>query len=241
MLTPAEIAQEAAALQFAKAHKAAIANRLTDREFYCPEDQPVSVFMAGSPGAGKTEASKRLIAAATDGKNNIIRIDPDELREELPGYNGQNSFVFQKAVSVLVDRIHDLALKYNQSFLLDGTLSKYDKSDQNIERSLKRRRVVQILYVYQSPPLAWKFVCARELVEGRKIRPDHFIEQYFGAKDVVNALKEKFGGLIKVDLLVKANDNSHLRYKANIDRIEHYIPELYTPQMLRELIKEGVG
>lgn len=48
------------------------------------------------------------------------------------------------------------------------------------------------MYVYQDHELAWEFVRAREAIEGRKIKLEHFIEQYFGARQVVNQLKEYF-------------------------------------------------
>lgn len=130
------------AYRFAKSNKTAIAQRLTDKNIYIPEERPVSVFMAGSPGAGKTEASKSLISSMTEGENNILRIDPDELRHKFEDYAGDNSYIFQKGVSILVERIHDLALKRKQSFLLDGTLSKYEKSKSNIDRSLQKGRAV---------------------------------------------------------------------------------------------------
>ncbi len=237
MLTADELKLEEQALGFAKVNKRDISKRLTDKSIYLSEEHPVSVFMAGSPGAGKTEASKSLIENMTDGKNDILRIDPDELRTEFPGYTGDNSYVFQRGVSVLVERIHDLALKQSQSFLLDGTLSKYEKSKQNIARSLKRGRDVQILYVYQDPLLAWEFVCAREAIEGRKIKLEDFINQYFGAREAVNKLKFEFGSSVKVDLLLKNNDNSNRIYKANIDKIDNHVPEKYTAADLEEHLK----
>lgn len=220
----AGIQQEA--LEFARANKKAIARRLTDPEVFLPEENPVSVFMAGSPGAGKTEASIELLKAL-DGTP-IIRIDPDELRKEFSEYDGTNAWLFQKAVSVLVEKIHDLALEQGQSFLLDGTLSHYDKAYDNVKRSLKKGRVVQILYVYQEPLLAWQFVQAREAAEGRRILKDDFVDQYFAARDVVNQLKQVFGKDIGVDLLLKNNDNSDRMYKAGVDQIDHHIPEKYT-------------
>ena len=111
-----------------------------------------------------------------------MRIDPDDLRDEFQDYDGQNSWLFQPAVAILVERIHDYVLKNNQSFILDGTLSSLAKARSNIERSLKRDRYVQILYVYQEPKLAWQFVCAREALEGRRIERDTFVEQYFAAR-----------------------------------------------------------
>lgn len=216
------------AIKFAKSNKKNIAKELTDTAIFIPESNPVSVFMAGSPGAGKTEASKSLIESLLGDHSMLLRIDPDELRDRFEDYSGDNSWLFQGAISLLVEKIHDLALKQKQSFLLDGTLSRYDIAEKNIERSLKKRRVVQILYVYQEPRLAWEFVKARELEEGRRIEPRHFIGQYFAAREVVNKLKTKFGADVKVDLLLKNNDHSRRSYKAGIDLIDNHVPEKYT-------------
>lgn len=65
-----------------------------------------------------------------------------------------------------------------------------------------------IIFVYQRPELAWQFVQAREIVEGRKILPEHFVQQFFGSQAVVEQLKQKFGQRIQVDLLLKDNDGS---------------------------------
>ncbi|WP_371298443.1 zeta toxin family protein [Pseudomonas aeruginosa] len=73
---------------------------------------------------------------------------------------------------------------------------------------MRKGRTVLILYVYQRPDLAWNFVQARERVEGRKIPIEEFVRQYFAARDVVNRLKQHFGGSIEVDLLLKNNDGS---------------------------------
>lgn len=176
------------AIEFARNNKKRIARELTDPAIYLPEDEPVSVFMAGSPGAGKTEASISLLEALeTDGAN-VLRIDPDELRARFSDYDGSNSWLFHAAVSILVERIHDEALRQKQSFILDGTLASYKVAEKNIERSLSKGRVVQILYVYQDPKLAWQFVLAREGKEGRRIRREDFIEQYFSARENVNKL-----------------------------------------------------
>ncbi len=226
-LTNNEAEIQQTAVEFAKKNKKAIAKRLTDKNIFVPEENPVSVFMAGSPGAGKTEASIQLLDGFSDEGTRVLRIDPDELRFEFKEYTGENSWLFQGAVSILVEKIHDLALKQKQSFLLDGTLSKYEIAEQNIARSLKKERLVQILYVYQEPNLAWEFVLAREIAEARRIKPEHFISQYFAARDVVNRLKLKFKGDIRIDLLLKNNDNSHRAYKANIDKIDNHVPEKY--------------
>jgi hypothetical protein len=62
---------------FVRDNRREIAKALTDPNIYLPEEHPVSVFMAGSPGAGKTEASLELLAQYG---NRVLRIDPDDLR-----------------------------------------------------------------------------------------------------------------------------------------------------------------
>ncbi|TCT01459.1 zeta toxin [Pseudofulvimonas gallinarii] len=73
--------------------------------------------------------------------------------------------------------------------------------------------------------LAWKFVQAREAAEGRRIELRTFIDQYFGAREVVNRIKREFGSVMQVDLLMKNNDNSNRFYRAGIDQIDSHIPE----------------
>lgn len=235
MMTDAEARIADAALVFAKANRKPIARRLTDPEVYSAESQPVSVFMAGSPGAGKTEASIELIGRFAGWP--ILRIDPDELREEFPGYDGGNAWLFQSAVARLVDAVLDQAFHKDLSFVLDGTFASYEVARKNVQRSFDDGRRVQILYVYQDPMLAWGFVQARESAEGRRIRPEHFIQQYFGAREVVNRLKSELGSVLHVDLLMKNNDNSHRFYMAGVDRIDFHIPE----RMSRAELEQRLG
>jgi len=225
---------EATAWTYAKANKAHIARRLTDTAEYPKEENPVSVFMAGSPGAGKTETSIELLKKFE--QESILRIDPDHLRLEFAGYAGVNSHLFQRAVTVLVERIHDLALKNSQSFLLDGTLSNYNVAAKNVERSLSRKRTVQILYIYQEPKFAWQFVKDREAQEGRRIRPDDFVSQYFAARNVVQSLKVKFGKDIKIDLILKNVDGSDRKTFFNVDQIESHVPEKYSLEDVKRLV-----
>ena len=234
-----------AAVAFARENKSTIASRIADLKKYPREKNPVSVFMAGSPGAGKTEASIRLpdqIAdqnAKEDGvakeNLNVVRIDADELRLEFDAYTGENSDLFQYPTSILVDRIHDLVLKQSQSFILDGTLSNYERAEENITRSLNRDRVVQILYVYQTPEQAWKFVKQREKIEGRHIPPEAFIDQYFAARNNANELKRKFDNRIRLDLLLKNIEGTNRLYRTGIDQIDNHVPEKYSKKRYQNI------
>ncbi len=206
-MSPEEI--KAAAVAFAKEHKAHIANELTDTRLFSPEEHPISVFMAGSPGAGKTEFSKELLGILEeDGQRKVVRIDGDELRPRLPGYTGSNSGLFQGAVSIIVEKMHDCVLGKKQSFILDGTFAKYEKAAANIRRSLNKQRSVFIFYVYQTPPTAWRFTQAREKDEGRNIPKSAFIEQFLGAKETVERIHRDFMDKVVI-FLVKKDFSSH--------------------------------
>ncbi|KAA0963084.1 zeta toxin family protein [Pseudomonas sp. ANT_H12B] len=228
------------ALLFAKANKKRIAKEFTNPAVYLSEQSPVSVFMSGCAGAGKTEAAIELIdeLVANTGVR-TMRIDPDDLRNHFEGYIGTNSWMYQRAASILVDKIHDMALDQSQSFVLDGTLCNLEKADLNITRSLRKSRQCVIMFVYQKPELAWRFVQARERQEGRRIPPEIFVEQFFLAKDVVNALKDKFGNRLLVNLLIKNTDASLKSYKEDIHLIEDGLHDGYDRQSLLRYIKAG--
>ncbi|MEN9920944.1 MAG: hypothetical protein RL538_837 [Candidatus Parcubacteria bacterium] len=191
--------------------------------------------MAGSPGAGKTESAKALIRSLTGG-DLVLRIDADDMRSLFEFYTGDNSSLFQAATSILVEKIHDIALKNKQSFVFDGTFSNFEKGRQNIDRSLDAGRGVYILYVYQDPIQAWSFVKKRAEKDGRYVPRDAFIEQYFTARKNVNKIKELYGSRVQVDLVVKNIDGTDFRYKENIRVVDSHLKEKYSISKLRELI-----
>ena len=220
------------ALKYAKEHSKEIVQQETGK--FSPEKNPVSSFMAGSPGAGKTETSKKLLAHA----GQTLRIDADDLRNHFKdcGYRGTNSHLFQKAVTKLVYKIHDAVLKKQISFLLDGTFSNEDVAKENIERSLKRNRPVFILFVYQSPRIAWYFIQKREIAEGRRIRQEDFAEKFCASREVVNKMKREFGTKITVRLICKNIDGGQKLFKKNVECIDDHISERYDRnQILNEI------
>ena len=222
-----------AATRHAKANKKRIAKEFTNPAVYIPEQKPISVFMAGCAGAGKTEAATELIAELEEHtQSRTMRIDPDDFRKEFDGYTGNNSWMFQYPVSILIDKIHDMALEQSQSFILDGTLCNLARAEKNVSRSLKRNRDCIVIFVYQKPELAWRFVDAREKLEGRRIPPEVFVEQFFKTKEVVNDLKKKFGKQLQVDLLIKNTDCSPKSYEVDIAKIEDHLHDCYTREEL---------
>lgn len=230
------------AILFAKHNKKEISHRLTSLEEYPPSDSPVTIFMAGSPGAGKTEYSKNLLEESvkkSGRKHPPLRIDSDELRSEIPGYVGNNSSEVQGAVSILLSEMYTEALKNRQSVIIDGTLSNYEKAEENIKRSLKRDRGVFIFYVYQNPEVAWRFTLAREKTEGRNIPKNAFITKFFRAKETVQRIHENFKDAVTIVFVRKNFDTNAVETIDTLhpdQGLDAYIQETYTQEELEKIL-----
>lgn len=80
---------ERGALEYAIENRARIAREIVNTSVYYREEIPFTMFMAGSPGAGKTEISLQMIDFCEkefssllnlESSLKILRIDPDEIR-----------------------------------------------------------------------------------------------------------------------------------------------------------------
>lgn len=230
-----------AAVKFAKQNKIRIAKELTDTARYLPDIVPIFAFMAGSPGAGKTEFSKSLIKILEgDNERRVVRIDGDEVRLFIPGYTGNNSHLFQGAISLIVEKMHDLVLHNKQSFVLDSTFAKYEKAADNVRRSLEKNRPVFIFYIYQKPEVAWKFTQAREAAEGRNIPKPAFIDQFLGAREVVSRVLDDFADKVAVFLVKKDFEENTVENIVKIEpdkaQIDNFIQERYTRNNLEQCL-----
>lgn len=206
---------------------------------------PVTIFMAGSPGAGKTEFSKNFVQAFAAGEfrdafggnldlefTPIVRIDPDEIRDRLSQYRGGNAHLFQGAVSDGVSRLIDYCQDKNKSYVLDGTFSKIDTARKNIQRSIGRNRPVIIAYLYQDPIVAWEFTQQRERLEGRRITKEVFVDELFAARHVVQEMKNEFGQKVEIWFIQRDFDSEVYKIDLNVRHIDGKIKIPYSKDEL---------
>jgi predicted ABC-type ATPase len=201
-----------------------------------PTQKPVSIFMAGSPGAGKTEFSRRLIEEILGARDKIVRIDPDEIRIWLPQYEDGKAHLFQEAVSTAVNKIHDFVKSKSISFLLDGTFSNIDVAIRNVQQSLDKKRSVKIQYVIQPAQVAWHFTQQREIAEGRNITKEDFVDHFINARDTVASVKKEFGANVQIDVIERDVDRNVYEMKLNVSNLDAYLPRKYSKQELESLI-----
>lgn len=232
MLTEKEEKQSEEAFQWIKLQHLELIKKFANTTEYSADIRPTSLFMAGSPGAGKTEISKRLIARF---EQKPIRIDADEIRTVCNGYTGENAHIFQKAATKGVNILYDYALKKNINVILDGTFA-YNGALDNIQRSLKHGRKVELFFVYQNPVQAWEFTKKREAIEHRKVSKEIFIDSFFKSQENINEAKKHFGQMVDLNIIVKDFEKGMERLGINVQGIDHYIEKVYTKYELNDIL-----
>lgn len=77
------------AVNYVKLHDKELVEQFASLKNYPSSTNPQAIFMAGCPGAGKTEFSKGWIEEFNkdEPEAKIVRIDADEIREKIPQYD----------------------------------------------------------------------------------------------------------------------------------------------------------
>jgi len=219
-----------AALEFAKSHKNDFLSELIKNKKPCKNK--VALFMAGSPGAGKTEVAVSLAEMYPD----YVVIDADEFRTKFPNYTGNNSALFQKASSWLVEQAFKFVIQEGYSFILDGTFA-LESSNSNIRRAFNNGYQPTLFYVYQNPLVAWKFTKERERIEGRLVPKSAFINAYFKSRENIIRAKATFAE-VQLNVVLKDFDNNVSNVQYDADNVELIIPEIYSKQDMEEKLDD---
>jgi predicted ABC-type ATPase len=137
-----------------------------------PRKDKLAYFMAGIPGAGKTEFAKGLQGSP---EGNFVVIEHDKLVEFIDTYSPENYYTYRKAGSRLVTPLFKFCLENGISFIFDGTLS-HDNGYKNVKKALDHGFSVIVLYIHQDVVSAWNLTKDRETVKKRGIEKTGFID-----------------------------------------------------------------
>ena len=159
------------------------------------------IFMAGLPGAGKTETVRRL-----ELKKTFTVLEADEIRLLNPEYRGTtdhekgNAHLIQKATSIGLDYCRKYCVEHEIAFVQDTTLSNRGSIDL-IRKLHNKEWDVTIIFVSQDPLRAWEFAKERERKEGRNVPMESFAESLANIVDNLQRIRDKYPGVrIKVAL-----------------------------------------
>lgn len=221
---------------WARKNKREFANKMITSAGVIEHPEPAAFFMAGLPGAGKTEFTVNLIDEL-DLK--VVRIDMDEIASQIESYNPLQADAFRPAATDLLNGVFDKVLKRKVDFIMDGTF-RSDHSLSNIDRALKRGYTIKILYIHQEPNIAWSFTKDREKVEKRAISRSGFIQGYFDIHANIHKLASPLYGKVTLDLVVKDASNKVGAWYKNIsiEHIDELVNTRYTKEELERMLEQ---
>lgn len=216
---------------WARANKKKIAREFIRKTNFQPSEEPVGIFTAGLPGAGKTEFTVELLKDIT---NKPLRIDMDEIAASMEGYNPKIANKFRAGATIILEKIYDLAVVAKLDFVFDGTFA-HAKAIPNLQRAISHGYKVKIYYIHQDPKIAWKFTQDRELVEHRSIEKQGFIDTYKSLQGNLHALCDKYKN-VTISLIVKDAENKIGRRIEDVQDLFDELPTFLTDEEIASAI-----
>jgi predicted ABC-type ATPase len=140
-------------------------------------------MMGGISGSGKSTARDEL------GLNNFVTIDADEIRKQLPEYEGWNSALTQDEVDDITAELVHRAMKERKNVLLDSTMKTYNKFLRytSIAKALDYK--IQLTYVDAPVDKAMRNVVQRYRETGRYVDLHYVASQDHRNRETFEKLK----------------------------------------------------
>lgn len=221
---------------WARKNKKDFANRLITQSKVEPHEEPAAFFMAGLPGAGKTEFTEGLIA---DLNLRVVRIDTDEIASQIDGYRAEEAHAFKEGATMLLNKVFDRATHRKVDFIMDGTF-RSPSAISNVTRSISKGYFVKVFYIHQEPDIAWSFTKAREIVEKRSIDLEGFIRAYTEIDENLRALMKASIPQVTFDLVIKdaSNNVGHWYENVTLEQIDKYVNRRYNKDELERMLEQ---
>lgn len=156
--------------------------------------KPIAILTGGGSGSGKSSVLK---AALANMKDDLVHIDADDIKKDIPEYNEMTKENNPDAAALAHDESSDLsselinrAIESNKPFVYDSTMKNVEKFKKLIDKLKKSGFEVHIVFAYCDPDTAKQRADMRAKKTGRKV-PDSIIEEsHKGAINGLNFLHE---------------------------------------------------
>jgi len=218
-------------LEWARKNKKTLAREFVRKIDSITHEEPVGIFAAGLPGAGKTEFTQELLKNLVDPP---LRIDMDEIAQLIEGYSPMKANLFRGGASVILARIYDEITKAGYDFVFDGTFA-HSNALRNLERAIYHKYTTKIYYIHQLPEVAWRFTKDRELVEKRSIDRLGFLDTYYSLHQNLQTLQQRYKD-VTISIIVKDESNKVGKIIEDVDNIYQYIPRPLDREQLEHVI-----
>jgi len=164
-------------------------------------DQPIAILMGGSPASGKSTFLKKSAPYLL--KDEILKIDADDIRAKLPEYQGWNAPIThretQDIVRVLLsDRVIGLPCKTD--IIYDGTMTSVEKYEKLIKLLKSLGYKIFIVFIDNVPKEEIKRRALNRYKESGRFVPMEVIDSFFKqGKSSLNRIKDDVDGYMVVD------------------------------------------
>lgn len=149
-------------------------------------DKVSVIFLAWAPWAWKTEFIRALP------KNlDFFFVDIDSYRDYFDWYKWSNAWEYQKAMSAVVNLVLKYCFQNDIKFILDGTFKSLVHAKRNIDNCNRKKRKMEIYFIFQNPYISYYYTYLRELNEERNIELNKFIECFYNSIENIYIIKEK--------------------------------------------------
>lgn len=162
------------------------------------QDKPIAILTGGAPGSGKTHFLKTFAPYLLS--KELFHIDADEIRAQLPEYQGWNAAITHLETKDIVDElIENIGGPCKYDVVYDGTMNKARKYF-NLIKSLKSAGYqVYIIYIDVPKEISYQRVMERYQRTGRFVPLDVVQEVYDTGHEAFNQIKKMVSGWILVD------------------------------------------
>jgi predicted ABC-type ATPase len=163
--------------------------------------EPIAILMGGSPASGKSTFLRKYAPYLL--KEEILRVDADEVRAKLPeykGYNATQTHLETKDIvnTLLSDRTIGIPCKYD--IIYDGTMNSVKSYIPLIELLKALGYKIFIVYIDKVPEEVVKKRALERYKKSGRFVPMEVIDDFFGkGKEALNQLKKDVDGYMVVD------------------------------------------
>jgi len=220
-------------IQWARSKKKGLVKSILGKHKYISSETPKIIFMAGLPGAGKTEFANKLLPQL---EPRMLQIDMDELAEQIQEYRPKKAHLFRAGATIILEFLFDKALDRKIDILLDGTFG-HPKALQNVERAIERHHYIARVYlILQDPQYAWEKTQYREILQHRAIDLGRFCDTYFYILENINKLQVKYGEKVPITVVLKNKDNSLKDIIQNVVDVRKYTVPIIERDKLEDVL-----
>jgi predicted ABC-type ATPase len=178
-----------------------IINSFKDELVCIQKKEPIAILMGGSPASGKSTFLRKYAPYLL--KEEILKVDADEIRAMLPEYKGWNAtstHLETKDIvnTLLSDKTIGIPCKYD--VIYDGTMNS-TKSYIPLMKLLKELGYkIFIVYIDRVPEEVVKKRALERYKKSGRFVPEAVIDDFFSrGKSALNELKQKADGYMVID------------------------------------------